>query len=220
MEKTANITTATQLGDYFKLLENQDKTLVITAANKYTDAKRSCGDIETAYIEFLNIIKEMAGKYNFNAFETNADIIAVVDKLALQIELATKKLVGERKYTCIFNSIEEANAWLLKQDNIVVHNFTVETTRCNLKISKIKIEYSISENNLNKKIQITEKKKIRFFFGSNPEKFRRKWEEENSQYTFITSIKRKWGFSLIGGSVGYFRFIKEKYIVLYSLKTN
>ena len=218
MENTKTITANTRLGVYVKQIDSNDKVLVISATNKFVKAKRTCGDVQTAYIELINVIKAIENKYGFVIFEPNVNIQAMIDEFAARVELGTIMVTGGTTYSCTFNSIEETNAWLACQKNIKLKNIQIETTGVGLKVRKVKFEYTVSEKPLNIKYQLEQNNKVRFFFGTKQEKFNSKWQKNNPQKIFFTSIKRKWGFSLIGGSVGYFRFIKEKYVVLYGVK--
>lgn len=121
-------------------------------------------------------------------------------------------------YTCVFQSLEEANRWLGQQRNVTITNLQVETSRVGLDITRIRLEYRFAPQSYQYPYQLTELKKNRFFAQSKPQKVREKWEKDNPSLRCLTAIKRTWGFSLFGGHVGYFRYIKEKYIILYTAK--
>lgn len=121
-----------------------------------------------------------------------------------------------KDYACNFANVEQANLWLINQNNIIVKNIAVNTKGIGLKILNVRIDFTVSASPLNYKFQISEIKKTRVFFGSNVNKFAHKWQENNPQFKLVTNIKSKLGFSLIGGSVGFFRLIKEKHFVLYT----
>ena len=131
--------------------------------------------------------------------------------------ITTNNVYEEGSYVCKFNTVEEANAWLACCNNVIVKDFTMETTRVGLKTKCIKLVYSVMNQPIYKTFQIAEVRKNRIFFGSNAEKFRRSWEKQNAHCTYIKSLKHRWHISIIGGSVGFFRFIKEKYSVLYAV---
>ena len=135
-------------------------------------------------------------------------------------QITTKITNGMTTYACSFKSTVEANTWLAGQTNIVIKKMSVATTGAGHKITDITIDYVTSEQDTNKKYQVTEVKKTRFYIKSKPDKFRRKWEEKNPQYTFVTSVAKHRAMSLVGGSVGFIRIINEKHIVLYSFKCN
>lgn len=216
METTKPTATNTQLGNYFKEMDANDKARVIAAANKYTAAKRSCADTTAAYTEMFNLIKELGAKYGFTPFDGSVNPLVLIDEFAAKIEMATASLMGDKTYTCFFNTVAEANAWLANQNNLIVKEFSVETSRVALKIQKVKLVYAVSAQPSNRRYQLDEVKKNRFFVGSNPDKFRIKWQEKHPQFAFVKSMKYKWHFFLIGGGVGFFRYINEKYIVLYT----
>lgn len=119
--------------------------------------------------------------------------------------------------SCSFETIEQANAWLAQQTNVIINSFVIDaSTFFKIKIKRVFFEYTLCEQPTNKRYQIEEVKKLRFFFGSNFDKFCRKWQENNPERTFAHAVKKKWGFSLIGGSVGFFRIVREKYFILFS----
>ena len=135
-------------------------------------------------------------------------------------QITTKISNGMTTYACSFKSTVEANTWLAGQTNIVIKKMSVATTGAGHKITDITIDYVTSEQDTNKKYQVTEIRKTRFYVKSNIDKFRRKWQEKNPQYTLVTSIAKHRAMSLIGGSVGFIRIINEKHIVLYSFNCN
>ena len=135
-------------------------------------------------------------------------------------QITTKITNGMTTYACSFKSTVEANTWLAGQNNIVIKKMSVATTGAGHKITDITFDYVTSEQDTNKKYQVTEVKKTRFYIKSKPDKIRRKWEEKNPQYTFVTSVAKHRAMSLVGGSVGFIRIINEKHIVLYSFKCN
>ena len=220
MEANKQITANTQLGVYVKQMDTNDKAVIITATNKYVNAKRNNGNVETAYNELLNVIKQLETKYNFIVFEDNADVKAIIEEFAAKVEQGTNLLTGKTSYTCNFNSTEEANIWLAGQKNVIVKKMSVATTGAGHKVTNITLEYVVSEQDTNVKYQVTEVNKTRLYLKSNIEKFRRKWQEKNPQYTLITSVARHYAMRLIGGNAGFIKIIKEKHIVLYSFKCN
>ena len=215
METTA-LKTNTQLGAYFKEMEKADKALMITYANKYMTARRTNTNIQATFNQMVNLIQQMEVKYNFNILNAGMNVLEVVNDFASKIEIASNMIIGGKNYICNFNNINEANAWLSAHTNIVVKDFSVETSRVGLDVTRVKITYMVSDQPINKTFQLTEIMKHRFFVASKHEKVRRQWEEANPQLKYIKSYKFRWGFSLFGGSVGYFRYIKEKYVILFS----
>ena len=220
MEANKQITANTQLGVYVKQMDTNDKAVIITATNKYVNAKRNNGNVETAYNELLNVIKQLETKYNFIVFEDNADVKAIIEEFAAKVEQGTNLLTGKTSYTCNFKSTEEANIWLAGQNNVVIKKMSVATTGAGHKVTNITLEYVVSEQDTNVKYQVTEVNKTRLYLKSNIEKFRRKWQEKNPQYTLITSVARHYAMRLIGGNAGFIKIINEKHIVLYSFKCN
>ena len=220
MEANKQITANTQLGVYVKQMDTNDKAVIITATNKYVNAKRGNGNVEATYNELLNVIKRMESKYSFNAFEENDDVKAIIEEFASRVEMGTNIIAGKTSYTCNFNNTEEANIWLAGQTNIVIKKMSVETTGAGHKVTNITLEYVVSEQDTNVKYQVTEVTKTRLYLKSNIEKFRRKWQEKNPQYTLITSIAKYYAMRLFGGNAGYIKIINEKHIILYSFKCN
>jgi hypothetical protein len=203
-----------------KQMETADKAALFTASGKYTNARRNCGDVKPAYDNFVNVIKQMEQKYGFELLALDLDQAKIIDEVAEKIEIATNIVAGGKKYFCSFNNLDDANVWLANQKNIEIKSMMVETTGAGLNVSNIRFDYIVHQKEMNMGYRVCEDRKTRFFVASNPKKFRAKWEEKNPQFKYVTSIKRKWGFSLIGGSVGFFRLIKENYIVLYAFKNN
>lgn len=220
MEANKQITANTRLGVYVKQMDSTDKATVIAATNKYVKAKRCNGNIENAYNELIDLFNTIGNKYGFKMFEGNDDVLAMIDEFAAKVELGMNMLNGNETYTCNFKSTEEANFWLAGQNNIVVKKMSVSTSGAGHKVSKVTLEYVVSEQPLNNKYQLTELDKTRLYVRSKPEKVICKWQEKYPQYTYITNVKKDWGFRLIGGNVGYFKIISEKYIILYSFNCN
>lgn len=217
MEVNNTIAANNQLGNYLTQLESSDKATLIAVTNTYITAKRNRGDVQSAYIALYNTVKEMENKYGFNVFSANSNAMVIIEEFAEIVERGTNMLTGGITYTCVFNSIEEANAWLATQNNIQIKNLQVDVSRVKLKVLCVKFDYTVLPQPLNSAYQIAEEKKTRIFFSSKHKKFDQKWQKKNPHLTFLTSLKRSWGFRIIGGSVGYFKFIKEKYFVLYSV---
>ena len=59
MQTNTQVVGNTQLSESLKIMEKQDKALIITLSNKYITAKRSCGDVNAAFNEFMYAIKDM-----------------------------------------------------------------------------------------------------------------------------------------------------------------
>ncbi len=220
MEANEMVCVSRNLVDTVKKMESSDKSAVISAASKYITAKRSCADLRPSYYALLQTIRQLESKYGFAAFGENVSELDVINEFASKVEVAIQTVTGSKRYSCSFPSLEAANAWLLTQTDIIPKSFQANTTHAGLQITQVRIDYMVCQQRTNRIFQLSQETKVRFFFGSDPEKYRRKWERKHSQWTFLASIKRRWGFSLIGGSVGFFRFIKEKYIVLYATSGN
>ena len=218
MEKTA----LTKTEQFIKVtlkekFDIKDKALIIAAANKYTSAKREMGDVPTAFDELVKLIREMEVKYSTTVFSDEQPIGETIERIASAIDVATNKFYGTKSHVCTFKTVEEANAWLLAQDNIIVKDLVVEA-RCSfgVYVKSVKIEYQTSDTATNKKYKIETIDKFRVFVSSKIEKVRKQWQEKNPQFGFVKMTKKSWGFSIIGGSVGFLRFIKERYFVAYS----
>lgn len=200
-----------------KEFEVKDKALVIAAANKYTSAKRERGDIQTAFNELVATIRQMEEKYSITVFSNEQPIGEAVERIASAVDVATNKFYGTKSHVCTFNTVEEANQWLSCQRDIIVKDMVVEA-RCSfgVHVKAVKIEYQTSDVATNKKYRIDTVDKFRVFVSSKLEKVKKAWMEKNPQYECVRVVKKSWGFSIIGGSVGFLRFIKEKYFVAYS----
>ena len=119
-------------------------------------------------------------------------------------------------YTCVFTSLAQANAWLAQQRNVLISDVQVQTSRVGLDIEQIRLLYQILPQAYSYYYQITELMKHRFFAKSKPEKVRDRWQKDNPNRRYVASTKKTWGFSLMGSSIGFFRYIKEKYIILFT----
>lgn len=216
MEANSQTMFIAKLGDSLKRMESSDKVILITAANKYNTAKRSNGNIGTAYNELLNVIKMMGDKYGFNVFEGNSDVQAVIDGFAAKVEQGMNTITGQTSYTCNFRNLDEANRWLAGQSNIVIKRMSVATSGAGHQITGLTLEYMASEQPLKRKYQLTTFNKTRLYAKSKPEKVIRRWQEKNPQFACVNYVKKDWAFRLWGGRVGYFRIINEKYILLYA----
>ena len=217
-----NITTLAPVEQFIKVtikeaMDAKDKAIIIAAANKFTSAKREMGDVQTAFAELVNTIKQMEVKYNVVVFNDQQSMSEVVDHIAGAIDVATTKFYGAKSHVCSFKTVEEANNWLDMQKNIIVKDMVVEA-KCSFGIHEkaIKIEYQTSDTPLNQKYRIDTIDKFRVFVSSKLEKVKKQWLEKNPQFKSVKVVKKQWGFSLIGGSVGVLRFIKERYFVAYS----
>lgn len=216
MEANSQIMSIAMLGDSLKRMEGGDKVILITAANKYNTAKRTNGDIGTAYYELFNVIKMLGDKYGFNALEGNVDVQAVIDGFAAKVEQGMNTITGQTSYTCNFRSLDEANRWLAGQSNIVIKRMSAATSGAGHQIIGLTLEYVASEQPLRRKYQLTAFNKTRLYAKSKPEKVIRQWQEKNPHLTCVNYVKKDWAFRLLGGNVGYFRIINEKYILLYA----
>ena len=200
-----------------KNMEPTDKSAVITSANRYTSAKRTKGDVPKAGNEFFNVLRTVEAKYGIAVFTPNEPTVVTVDKVAEVVDLACNKLHGTKTYSCSFNSVAEANAWLSAQRNITVRNISV-SANCwfGIHVKGISIEYSTSDKPLDSRYALCEIDKFRAYFRIKPEKVCRKWQEKNPMCRIVDFDKKQCGWSLIGGNVGFLRFIKEKYLLAYS----
>lgn len=208
--------TKTLLREEIKTMQKEDKVLLITAANKYTAAKRSGQNVQSAYGLFINAVVKMQEKYGFTVLdgENNKKIM---DEFAATVELATNAIMGQRSFTVSFDSVEKANEWLETQNNIVVKNMSIDArTFFGVTVKKVTIEYIVCAQPTQKHYGIKLESKVRFFVASNLEKYAKKWKESNPELNLVMHLRKKWGFFLVGGSVGFFRFINEKHFMLFS----
>lgn len=228
------------LSDGLKEMTAEEKQNMINAAVRYDDAKKNNGDVQGACNEMRSILKNIEQKYDVTIFVPNFPEEALMDKVVEKLLLKVKEKEAPQPapqqdtapqpaanpgtapatpqsdlphYTCTFKSLDEANAWLANYKNIVITHLQVHTSRVGLDIEQIRLEYIVKPNSA--QYQLTELKKHRFFVQSKPKKVREEWQLANPQLQFVSSLKKTWGFSLIGSSVGFFRYIKEKYIILY-----
>lgn len=200
-----------------KQFEATDKAVVVKMANNYTTALRSNGDVGGAYNALYNTLKQMESKYNIVIFAPEMTDAAVISQIAQAIDVATSKFVGAKSYFCTFKTVEEANGWLARQSNIVINKFSVESNNSfGVHIKGIRIEYTPSETPNSNRYRISIEKKFRMFVSSNANKFCQKWQEKNSDKRLVKYDKKHSSFCLIGGSVGFLRFVIERYFMLYS----
>ena len=199
-----------------QIIDPNDKKLLFAAVKKYLTAKRACGDVRTAYDELRDTLKNTETKYGVTIFVPGIPEGKLVDAIASKLEEKVGEMVGIMHYSCTFDSVAQANAWLARQDKLLIKDMQVNTSRVGLDVRQIKLDYVPSQQSV--KYQIAEEMKHRVFVGTKLEKLRRKWEEKNPQLRYVSCVKNRWGFGLIGGSVGFFRYIKEKYVILYAEK--
>lgn len=209
-------------------LTTEDKQQMTTAITKFNAAKRGSGDVQAAFNEVWYTLKGIETKYNVTIFVPGVPETQMVDMIASKVETKVAAMVAPgagappapspagSHYVANFACIAQANDWLARQNNLNITNMQVGTSHVGLDITQIRIEYQVRDRSVSYVYQICEEMKHRIFAGSNHEKFRNEWERKNPGLKYVFSIKKKWGFSLLGGSVGFFRYIKEKYIVLYA----
>ena len=200
-----------------KEMETPDKSALFAAANAYVQAKRTCGDTQKTYNALLAMVRTLEKKYDFCAIEEGIDVTALLDAFAAAVEKGTAMVMGATTYTCQFKSVEETNLWLAKQKDILIKKMSMNASGAGNQIHSITFEYVVAEDDKQKTDQVTELKKVRLYFQSKMEKVRAQWQQKNPQYTYVTSVKKHWWYSLVGGSVGYFRILNEKYLILYTL---
>lgn len=216
METTKTITANSRLGVYVKQMDAQDKTTIFAATNKFVRAKRTCGNVGIAYKELYNAFVQVADKYDFTLWGQDSNVQELIEEFAARVEIGTRAITGESTYTCRFSSVPQANAWLACQKDIEIKTFQIQTSGVGNKVCEVKIDYVVTNCPTNVVYQFEENKKTRLFFKSKHKKFNTKWQKKHPGLNFVSSVKRDWGFRIIGGSVGYFRLIIEKYIVLYT----
>ena len=207
-----------ELAEGLKKMSPEDKKLIFAVTNKYVTAQRSNGNIRQEYDNVVATLKNLENKYQIQIFPTGVPEATLIKALAAKVEATTQEITGGKNYSCAFAGIDHANAWLMQQKNIIVKKLDVETSRVGLDVKKVVVEYCPAEKTTDYKYQITEFMKHRLFVSTKPEKVCAKWKEKNPQYRLVSWIKRRWAFHLIGGSVGFFRYVKEKYILLYAIK--
>ena len=224
----------------------EEKKELAVAAMEYNAAKQNGADTQAAYNKFRDVLKGIESKYNVTIFVSIVPEAKLIDAIAAKVDQKVNEQIDAlvqpaatpapatpavpaatptpvtpppagSNYSVCFTSLEEANQWLAQQTNLTITNIQADTGRVSLDIEKIWLEYRMTQS-AHAPYQLTEKLQHRFFVGSRLEKFREKWEKKNPELRYIASLKKKWSFSLIGGSLGFFRYVKEKYIVLYTTK--
>ncbi len=203
-----------------KTFELTDKALVIKSANEYTNAKRSATmNAEKEFNAFYNTLRQMEEKYNIVVFNDGDIAQTVMDTIAADLEIATNKVSGVKTFNCRFESLEQANTWLSVQKNIIVTDITVESSGAfGTNVHSIVLEYKTSVERVDEKFAICVDKHFRVYLKSKLEKVRAAWSKKNPDKKWIRSHKKGSHFSLLGGSVGYLKFIFEGYFILYSYK--
>ncbi|MBR5134861.1 MAG: hypothetical protein IKV35_04625 [Clostridia bacterium] len=195
-----------------------DKALVIHAANAYTKAKRTA-DMNAAaeFTAFYNALKQVEATYNIAVFDGTTHPQAMMDDIAADIDLATARAFGPRSTICRFANVEHANHWLAHQRNIVPTNISIEShSHFGTHVDAVIIEYTTSCDRVSQKFAVDVKKKSRIYVKSDFNKVRAEWEREFPNRRWIRAQRCCSGGSLIGGSIGYFRYISETYFVLYA----
>ncbi len=120
-----------------------------------------------------------------------------------------------------FNSVNEANRWLSTQDSIVITNFATSTATKfsfpanNIVITEVRIEYIRYSCPTNYRYGISEQDFFRLYTSAKLEKLRDKWKAANPDKKCIHCLKNTNRRFLVGTSVGFFAFVKDKFVVLY-----
>ncbi len=216
-----NLQTANTTREFLKIclkqLEPNDKALVIRAADKYTTAKRTMGDVNYYGNEFFNALRQTEVKYGISIFSPQESTLCTMDAIAEAVDIATNKLNGCRTYYCAFRTVSEANLWLQNQKNIIVKNISVDASCCfGVHVHEIRLEYATSDRPVELRYCIREDNTFRAYVSSDPKKYCAKWQKKNPALKIENYVKKGSSFSLIGGNVGFLRFIREKYMLLCS----
>ena len=229
-------------------LPAEQKEALAVAALEYAAAKQSGADSQAAYNRLRDILKNIEHQCDVTIFVPIVPEAKMIDAIATKVSQKKEAQAepehlspsappashaaplqpvivqpntaippANNKYSCSFDTLNEANHWLAQYRNLTVINMQTKVSRVGLDIEQIWLEYKIDEKAHNQ-YQLTEKMQHRFFVGCKLKNFRTKWEKKNPEYRYIAGMQHRWHFSLIGGSVGFFRYIKEKYIVLYTPK--
>ncbi len=219
MQTTIKTTANTRefLKVHLKQLEPNDKALVIRSANKYTLSKRTRGDVNTAGNEFFNALRQTEAKYGIAVFSPEENTLTTMETIAEAVDIATNKLSGIKTYFVKFRTASEANLWLQNQKNIVVKDISVDAScHFGVHVNGIQLEYTTSDRPVTRRFCVCEDDTFRVYASSNPKKYCNKWQEKNRPLKVESYVKKGSSFSLIGGNVGFLRFIKEKYFMLCS----
>ena len=211
-------------------LTPEDKQQMNAALLNFNAAKRNNGDVQAAFNQVWYTLKGIETKYNVTIFVPGVPETKMVDMIADKVAEktgtapatapaaapATAAVTGSSYYACNFPSIAHANGWLATQRNIKITNLLVNAGRVSLDIEQIRIEYQVKPNPNGYIYQITEELKHRIFAGTKLEKYRADWEKKHPGLKYVFCLRKKWAFSLFGSGVGFFRYVKEKFIVLYA----
>ena len=210
-------TTRNFLKHNLKQLETADKTLLYRAANSYTNAKRTCGDVAAFGNALFGTLRQIEAKYNVAIFSPEETTLRTIDSIAEVVDIATNQINGCRTYFCSFKNVNEANAWLQNQKNIIVRGIkVVASCHFGVHVQEIRLEYTTSDKVVERRYCVREDSTVRAYVRSNPTKYCAKWERKNPAFKIEAYDKKGSAMSLFGGNVGFLRLIREKYMLLCS----
>ena len=157
--------------------------------------------------------------------DSNVEKNYIIDNESINFE-TNKYNHNQPVYVANFQSIDEADNWLETQKNIVIKDISVNGqvagffSKNMIDVNCIKIEYLLCNGaiNINYGLHIFSKK--RMFIQSNMEKRKAKWQELNPEYKWLKGLRFARRYSLLSNRVGFWRVIKEVYVVLYLRNDN
>ena len=209
---------------HIKALNSRDKVKVITAATAYSQAKRNIQpDVNDKYNALLTVLREIEQEHSISIFNDEETEFETVSYITKNLELASQLVSGVQTYTCTFKDVENANNWLAYQNDIEITDLDGDHRAFGFIIHKIhiasvKLQYRITDHYFDERYHIDEVAKTRLYASSSWDKFKQEWKNRHPNCQYVNAIRFKASGSLIGGSVGFLRFINEKFLVLYKCK--
>ncbi len=126
-----------------------------------------------------------------------------------------------KQYFIKFDSIEKANNWLINQDSIVITSMDLSTATQfsfpanNIVVTQVRIEYIQYPHKVNNTYGIDELTHSSLYISSKIESLRNKWIQRNPDKKYVYCVKSTTRRHLMGTSVGFISFVKDKLVVLF-----
>lgn len=137
------------------------------------------------------------------------------------INVSTRDTVDVKKYFIRFDSIENANKWLISQDSIVITSMAVSTATefsfpaNNIAITEVRIEYIQYPHRVNHCYGISEISHSSLYVSAKIESLRNKWIQNNPDKKYVYCVKSTTRRHLMGTGFGFISFVKDKLVVLF-----
>lgn len=214
------------LRNYYQQLSLSDKTKLLTFGNKFKTAYGSMElkDANLIYPEFLSYVQTKEQETGIQILQSPdssyyAALIELSNRLCNAVEAVYK---GEEKVIS-FNSIMEADFWLMNQHNISVRYFQLETGSSlglfanHTSVKRVTIHYILYKYTVKYCYRITESEDLHMLIRHKVKDMSKEWNEKNpgTEYVYGQSFRNARGnsSSLLLGFGNYMEHIKK--VILY-----